>query len=160
MTLISAPGSTLRVRPAIPQDIDSMATIIYEAMPMDPQWDYRFPLRKKYPEDNYAYTRLMMKSMLEEDGVFTQVVTFPTPGLRVRDEVPAAVAVWEVTFNPDKDYSVPASEFLPFLPSHEKKNNIKDRTMGSFINAYVLLGGDRRRWWTATRRQLRAHGGF
>ena len=111
MTLISATYSRPRVRPAKPNDVDSLATIIYEAMPMDPQWDYRFPWRRTYPEDNYAHTCLMMKSIMEEDGVFTQVVTFPTPCLREEDEIPAAVAVWEMTPGPEKSYSIPSSEF-------------------------------------------------
>ncbi|TQV89936.1 hypothetical protein V2A60_002529 [Cordyceps javanica] len=96
----------LRVRAAVPSDVGALATIVYHAMPMDPQWDYRFPLRKQYPEDNYGYTRLMMKSFLEAQGVFVSVVTFLTPGLGEDEEIPAAVAVWELDFNEKKDYSI------------------------------------------------------
>ncbi|OAA78708.1 Acyl-CoA N-acyltransferase [Akanthomyces lecanii RCEF 1005] len=74
-------------------------------MPMDPQWNYRFTLRKKYPQDNYGHTRLMMKAMLEEQSVFINVVTFPAPGLREDEEILVAVAVWQVNFNSDRDYS-------------------------------------------------------
>ncbi len=103
MALLHLDG--LRVRVALHQDVDALAAIIYHAMPMDPQWDYRFPLRKKYPQDNYGHTCLMMKSMLEEQSVFINVVTFPAPGLREDEEIPVAVAVWEVKFNSDRDYS-------------------------------------------------------
>ncbi|KAK7703215.1 hypothetical protein SLS64_009191 [Diaporthe eres] len=82
-----------------------MATIVYEAMPLDPQWNYRFPLRKRFPEDNYGCTRLMLKSMFEADGVYINVVTFPSPCLHEDEEVPAAVAVWEVDISPGKDDS-------------------------------------------------------
>ncbi|EGX88205.1 Acyl-CoA N-acyltransferase [Cordyceps militaris CM01] len=96
----------LHIRDALPGDVDALAAIIRYAMPMDPQWDYRFPLRKQYPEDNYGYTRLMMKSFLEAQGVVVKVVTFPAPGLPEEDEVPAALAVWEVEPDKDKKYSL------------------------------------------------------
>ncbi|KAK3486068.1 uncharacterized protein B0T23DRAFT_408131 [Neurospora hispaniola] len=34
-------------------------------MPLDPQWDYRFPLRKEFPEDHYKYTRMLFKYFLD-----------------------------------------------------------------------------------------------
>ena len=121
-------------------------------MPMDPQWDYRFPLRKTYPEDNYAHTCLMMKSILEEEGIFTQVVTIPTPGLREEDEIPAAVAVWEMTPCPEKGYSIPSSEFYPTPPW--RRGELEER----FAYFSWLVTGGRR--WMPTRCQLRAHEGF
>lgn len=86
--------ATMRIRPATLRDVDSIATIMYEAMPLDPQWDYRFPRRKDFPQDNYGYTRLSMKTMVEDKSNIVDVVTFPSPGLPEEDEVPAALAVW------------------------------------------------------------------
>ncbi|KAK3491889.1 hypothetical protein B0T13DRAFT_404157 [Neurospora crassa] len=34
-------------------------------MPLDPQWDYRFPLRKEFPEDHYKYTRMLFEYFLD-----------------------------------------------------------------------------------------------
>lgn len=90
-----------------------MATILYEAMPSDPQWNYRFPLRKRFPEDNYGCTRLMLKSMFEADGFYINVVTFPSPCLHEDEEIPAAVAVWEVDNNPDKNHPSQPKSQLP-----------------------------------------------
>lgn len=112
MALLRSPR--LRVRAATALDLSAMATVMYEAMPLDPQWNYRFPLRKKFPEENYGCTRLMLKSMLEENGVYISVVTFPSPCLEEDEEVPAAVAVWEVDFNPEKDYSTQPTRRSPF----------------------------------------------
>lgn len=136
----------LRIRAALPCDVDALAAIIHYAMPLDPQWDYRFPLRKQYPQDNYGYTRHMMKSFLEAQGIVVNVVTFPAPGLPAEDEVPAALAVWEVEPNTDKKYSLApagtscASRSLPLpLPLHS------DRCLLLFSSW---------RWKYAARRQL------
>lgn len=86
-----------RVRAATSHDLDAMATIMCQAMPQDPQWDYRFPLRKQFPEDNYESTRRMLQSMLYEYGVGIDVVTFPSPGfVKEEEEVPVGLAVWEL----------------------------------------------------------------
>lgn len=95
MALLSPPHP--RVRAAASHDLDAMATIICQAMPLDPQWDYRFPLRKQFPEDNYECTRRMLQSMLYEYGVYISVVTIPSPGcLKEEEEVPVGLAVWEL----------------------------------------------------------------
>lgn len=111
MALLCEPH--LRVRAATAHDLSAMATIVYEAMPSDPQWNYRFPLRKRFPEDNYGCTRQMLKSMFEDDGFYINVVTFPSPCLHEDEEIPAAVAVWEVDTNPDKDYPTQPISQLP-----------------------------------------------
>lgn len=97
------------VRPARAQDLSAMATILYEAMPLDPQWNYRFPLRMKFPVDNYGCTCQIFSSALQKDGVYINAVTFPSPCLREDEEVPAAVAIWEVGFNAGKGQSTPTS---------------------------------------------------
>lgn len=86
--------TSMRRRPATLQDVDSMATIVYEAMKSDPEWKYRYPARRFYPEDTYGYTRLMMRSILEDDSNVVDVVTFSSPGIPEEDELPAALAVW------------------------------------------------------------------
>lgn len=80
---------------------------------MDPQWDYRYPLRKKFPEDHYGYTRLLIKAILEDQDCNVDVVTFPSPGLAEGDEVPAGLAVTAVL---RVETSAPtAGEFIPLI---------------------------------------------
>lgn len=93
--IMSNPTQTegIRVRPATLRDIDALATIMCEAMPMDRQWDYRYPQRKRFPEDHYGYTRLMMKSRLEDEVYTVDVATFPSLGLPEEDHVVAGLAI-------------------------------------------------------------------
>lgn len=91
----------MHIRTATLRDVDALASIMCEAMPLDPQWDYRYSLRKKYPEDLYGYTRLMIKSRIEDDNNFIDVVTFPSPGIAKEDEVPAALAISTVLKSSD-----------------------------------------------------------
>ena len=106
----------LNLRPATPQDINALANIIYSAMPMDPQWDYRFVNRKKFPQDNFASSRNMFKSMLKEEGVAINVVTFSTPCETEVEWTPQALAVWEIEYNPDQDYKPPRTSISNSSP--------------------------------------------
>jgi len=55
----------MKPRLGLPADADSVTAIIVAAMPLDPQWDYRFPYRLKYPEDHYNYTRMLFEYFLD-----------------------------------------------------------------------------------------------
>lgn len=101
----SLQAESMHIRPATVRDVDALASIVCEAMPLDPQWDYRYSLRKKYPEDLYAYTRLMIKSRIEDKNQFIDVATFPSPGLAEEDEVPAAMAMSTVLRGTDASSS-------------------------------------------------------
>jgi hypothetical protein len=47
-------------------DLDDLTETMCSAMPMDPQWDYQFPKRLQYPEDNRSCTRRMMETFLSD----------------------------------------------------------------------------------------------
>ncbi|KAF2761731.1 hypothetical protein EJ05DRAFT_183075 [Pseudovirgaria hyperparasitica] len=88
----------LNLRTATDEDLDHLATIMCAAFPADPQWDYRFPRRKDYPEDHYKATREMCESMLKEKGVCINVVTTPVKIKGKEYERPIALAVWELHY--------------------------------------------------------------
>lgn len=57
----SMPGlekRSLILRHMHPADIDQVTTVAIAAFPYDPQWDYRYPHRKEFPEAHYKYVRL------------------------------------------------------------------------------------------------------
>lgn len=86
----------MALRKATVDDLDDLADIACAAMPMDPQWDYRFPRRKEFPEDNWNHTRLAYKNLLETPGNIINVVTVQSEkdGEMVHRSI--AMAVWEL----------------------------------------------------------------
>ena len=48
-TLLLALTRSMALRQATTDDLDTLRDIALAAMPMDPQWDYRFPRRMDYP---------------------------------------------------------------------------------------------------------------
>lgn len=55
----------MKPRLGLPVDVEAIANVIINAMPLDPQWDYRFPYRHQYPEDHYNYTRMLFEYFLD-----------------------------------------------------------------------------------------------
>ncbi|KAJ4367028.1 hypothetical protein N0V83_007558 [Neocucurbitaria cava] len=90
----------LILRTATAADLDDLANIACAAFPADPQWDYRFPRRKEFPDDTYRCTREGYKSMLEEDGVAINVITTDVHGA----QQPIALAVWELMFEETSNF--------------------------------------------------------
>jgi len=91
--------SAKKPRLGVPSDVDAVTDVIIRTMPLDPQWNYRFPYREEYPEDHYKYTRMLIEyflsplyndwlvmvieDTLEEDSDELRIVSF---------------AVWDVSF--------------------------------------------------------------
>ncbi|KAL1840238.1 hypothetical protein VTJ49DRAFT_669 [Mycothermus thermophilus] len=57
----------MKPRMGLPGDVDAVTSVIINTMPLDPQWDYRFPYRKQYPEDHWKYTRMLFEYLLDPD---------------------------------------------------------------------------------------------
>jgi hypothetical protein len=55
----------VRVRLAKPADVDKITKVVLQAMPFDPQWDYRFRYRLKFPDDHYKYTRMLYEQFAD-----------------------------------------------------------------------------------------------
>jgi hypothetical protein len=47
----------MTVRLGTRDDLDSLVDLGLAAMPMDPQWDYRYPHRLEYPDEHRICTR-------------------------------------------------------------------------------------------------------
>ena len=86
----------MALRKATVDDLDDLADIACAACPMNPQWNYRFPRRKEFPKDNWNYTRLSYKNLLENPGNVINVITVQTEkdGEMVHRSI--ALAVWEL----------------------------------------------------------------
>ena len=91
----------LEVRQARADDLDDIADIMCAAFPKDPAWDYRFPGRKKYPEDTRRCTRNMYEQFLTDKSDKNYLVKVVTDrGLTNREGPPRpiAVSVWELEY--------------------------------------------------------------
>jgi hypothetical protein len=67
---------------------------------MDPQWNYRFPRRHEFPDDNWKFTRKLVRDFLEKDHFVVNVVTSNSD----EDEKvvkPVSLAVWELQYEED-----------------------------------------------------------
>lgn len=53
------------IRSAGLQDIEHITNVVLEAMPDDPQWDYRFVHKRKFPEDHRHFTSLLYKQFVD-----------------------------------------------------------------------------------------------
>ncbi|OAP64295.1 hypothetical protein AYL99_00267 [Fonsecaea erecta] len=59
-------------RRAGPADVDDMGRIGLQAMPLDPQWNYRYRHRKEYPKDHEKYIRRKWQKYFDNnDGKWT-----------------------------------------------------------------------------------------
>ena len=67
---------SLRLRPAVSSDLDSLTSIAIAAFPFDPQWPYRYPNAEKAPEEHWRYVRLTFEEYMErvKAGVNTIMV--------------------------------------------------------------------------------------
>ena len=39
--------------------VDDVTKVAIQAMPFDPQWDYRYLYREEFPNDHYKYTKML-----------------------------------------------------------------------------------------------------
>ncbi|KAK3905629.1 hypothetical protein C8A05DRAFT_41430 [Staphylotrichum tortipilum] len=88
----------MKPRLGVPADVDAITHVIINAMPLDPQWPYRFPYRHRYPVDHYKYTRMLIEYFLDpayDDWLVMVVEDSPEPG------GPTAVVsfgIWDVSY--------------------------------------------------------------
>jgi hypothetical protein len=101
-------ASPILVRQAQISDVDDMTAIGLAAMPMDPQWNWRFPLQREFPQDTYHFTRSKYLEFLENhDGSWRVIVAEYKPGEQ-ETGIPIAFAVWNVE-------NTPKLQDMPFL---------------------------------------------
>lgn len=75
-------------------DLEAILHIGLAAMPMDPQWDYRFPYRRAFPQDQRDATRRRYREFLESELQYSVYIaeTFGSHG-----PVPVAFAIWDIS---------------------------------------------------------------
>ncbi|KAK3390098.1 hypothetical protein B0H63DRAFT_464781 [Podospora didyma] len=88
-------------RLGLPTDVDALTQVIIQTMPLDPQWNYRFPpaLRQKYPDDHRKYTRMLFEYFLDQsytDWCVMVVEDSLEPG--GSDTAIVSFGVWDVSF--------------------------------------------------------------
>ena len=90
----------MELRTATVDDLDSLADIACAAFPTDPQWDYRFPRRREYPQDNWKSTRKIFNGFLTGSGEDHYLVKVITSQSNEDDSIvkPIALAVWELQY--------------------------------------------------------------
>jgi hypothetical protein len=82
------------LRRATIDDLDSIVDIALATMPLDPQWNWRFPYRGEYPEDERLFTRNKFEEFLITKNRWV-VMVVETPN---KDGVviPIALAIWDL----------------------------------------------------------------
>jgi hypothetical protein len=86
----------ISIRRASRDDLDVIVDVIMAAMPMDPQWNWRFPRWREYPEDTRYFTTLKYDEFLQDvKNWLVMVAEAEDPTRRTKTTV-IAVAVWEI----------------------------------------------------------------
>ena len=86
------------LRRATESDLNAITDIALAALPMDPQWPYRFPYSGHFPQDHYVCTRIRYKEYLDNvaRGVFTIVLAEAPSREDVTVTKPIAFAIWQM----------------------------------------------------------------
>ncbi len=90
-------ANLIQPRLARSSDIDAVTNVFVSAMPLDPQWEYRFPLRGDYPEDHYKYSKMLINCFLEYDD-WILVVTEDSREPGSEEKIVVAFAVLNVSY--------------------------------------------------------------
>jgi hypothetical protein len=84
----------LRLRKATSGDLDGIAQLAQEAFVDDPERDYRFPYRSKFPEDHAKWTRREYEAYMEEPEMYLILVIEATNGQK---KMIVALCVWDIS---------------------------------------------------------------
>ncbi|KAI9672460.1 MAG: hypothetical protein M1817_003226 [Caeruleum heppii] len=122
------------LRRATAADVEAITDIAQAAMPDDPQWDYRFPYRDRYPEDNRRWTRQFYQDFFDEPAKFaTWVMTVPDAAGQRDPGKPVAFAVWVVE-NLQQGFQT-AQPFEHPREGREERRDANPEHMQAFLDA-------------------------
>ncbi len=120
------------IRSASLVDLDSMVEIGLAAMPLDPQWHYRFPYRHEYPEETRKFTRLRYKTFLENENSQWQVMLAEALDVeRLNRSKPVAFAIWETLNSVQGGNREAQSEVPNQAAALWPKGNVREHAYGS-----------------------------
>lgn len=101
--------SNVIVNLATIDDLDDLTRIARAGFPDDPEFDYRFPYRKQFPNDNWEWTRQEYKEYLKQPDKYAVLLATLSPSEEEEDHqehelersrpIPVALAVWNVAVN-------------------------------------------------------------
>ncbi len=55
----------MKPRLGLPADAEAVTKVMINTMPLDPQWDYRFPYRHQFADDHRKYTKMLIECFLD-----------------------------------------------------------------------------------------------
>jgi hypothetical protein len=92
-------AAELKLRQATKSDLDDITKLAQVGFSGDdPELDYRFPYRMKYPEDNWKWTKRQYEEYLDQPEKFTVlVVTVPVACGGHLSEKVISLAVWDMS---------------------------------------------------------------
>ncbi|KAK3940278.1 hypothetical protein QBC46DRAFT_364202 [Diplogelasinospora grovesii] len=89
----------MKPRKALPSDVDALTRVIIQAMPLDPQWNYRFPYREEYPEDHYKFSKMLFEYFLHLDyDDWLVMVVEDSPESDGNNTSIVSFAIWDVSY--------------------------------------------------------------
>ncbi|KAK0636570.1 hypothetical protein B0T17DRAFT_519413 [Bombardia bombarda] len=98
-------AAIMKPRQGLPSDLDAITNVIIKTMPLDPQWNYRFPYRKTHPHDHYKYTRMLFEYFLNplcDDWLV--MVTEDSLGPDSDETSVVSFGVWDVSYLNKRKY--------------------------------------------------------
>ncbi|KAF1978800.1 hypothetical protein BU23DRAFT_188644 [Bimuria novae-zelandiae CBS 107.79] len=92
-SLVSSKTPSIVLRRGTLSDLDSILEIGLNAMPLDPQWDYRFPFRRVFSHDQRDATRKRYQEFLENAEQWSVSIAEIVDN---HDAIPIAFAIWDI----------------------------------------------------------------
>ncbi|KAI0834246.1 acyl-CoA N-acyltransferase [Hypoxylon sp. FL0890] len=89
------PDKRLALRTATPDDLEDIATVAQEGFPDDPEFNYRFPYRQKFPEDNRKWIVQEYREYLEQPDKYAVIIITASDN----DNKAVALSVWDISIS-------------------------------------------------------------
>ncbi|KAI1409962.1 acyl-CoA N-acyltransferase [Hypoxylon sp. FL1857] len=89
------PDKRLALRRATPDDLEDIATVAQEGFPDDPEFDYRFPYRQNFPEDNRKWIVQEYREYLEQPDKYAVIIVTASDN----DNKAVALSVWDISIS-------------------------------------------------------------
>ncbi|KAI1135827.1 acyl-CoA N-acyltransferase [Hypoxylon sp. FL0543] len=89
------PDKRLALRAATPDDLEDIATVAQEGFPDDPEFDYRFPYRQEFPEDNRKWIVQEYREYLEQPDKYAVIIVTASDN----DNKAVALSVWDISIS-------------------------------------------------------------
>lgn len=89
------PWKGLNLRFATMNDIEDITDVAQQGFPDDPEFNYRFPFRHDYPEDNRTWVRKEYKEYLEQPKKYDVVIITADDN----GDKAVALSVWDISIS-------------------------------------------------------------